>query len=222
MLRRRITAQRLTDNSKRTRRGPHTRKQILDASLSLFSRRGFARTTVRDIAKEAGITDAAIYYHFESKRDLLQALVEERGFLEGLKNLEGVTADLPLDEMLIWMARGAVEMMDDNREFLRLIIMEGLGGDEAALEQYRRLIDLWENALTTVLERYHAKGAIAADSPAAISRQVIYLILMAFVESLLGRHVSPTEAATERRENLTAFAAEALRSVINGAAHRRK
>ena len=120
--------------------------------------------------------------------------------------------------MLIWMARGAVELMDENREFLRLIIMEGLGGDGAALEQYRRLIDLWENALTTVLERYQAKDAIAADAPAAISRQAIYLILMAFVESLLGRHVSPDAPATERREILSAFASEALRRVINGAA----
>jgi AcrR family transcriptional regulator len=83
-------------NGKRTRRGPHTRQQILDASLRLFSERGFARTTVRDIARQAGITDAAIYYHFESKRELLDALVEERGFLSSLQNLERVTADLLL------------------------------------------------------------------------------------------------------------------------------
>ena len=63
--------------AKRTRRGPYTRQQILDASLRLFSERGFARTTVRDIARQAGITDAAIYYHFESKRELLEALVEK-------------------------------------------------------------------------------------------------------------------------------------------------
>src|SRR5512132_1210412 len=88
------------DNGKRTRRGPYTRKQILDASLRLFSERGFARTTVRDIAREAGITDAAIYYHFESKRDLLEALVDERGFLTSLQNLERVEADMPLRDMV--------------------------------------------------------------------------------------------------------------------------
>src|SRR5580765_5269384 len=96
--------------AKRTRRGPHTRKQILDASLRLFSERGFARTTVRDIARQAGITDAAIYYHFESKRELLEALVEERGFLSSLQNLERVSADLPLQETLVWTARGAINI----------------------------------------------------------------------------------------------------------------
>ena len=136
---------------------------------------------MRDIAREAGITDAAIYYHFQSKRDLLEALVEEKGFLEGLQNLERVTADLPLDQMLIWMARGAIELMDENREFLRLIIMEGLGGDEAGLDQYRRLIDLWQDALTTVLARYQEKGELPGDSLPSLARQIIYLILMSFI-----------------------------------------
>src|SRR5437879_2045322 len=108
-------------SAKRTRRGPHTRQQILDASLRLFSERGFARTTVRDIARQAGITDAAIYYHFQSKRELLEALVEERGFVSGLQNLQRVTADLPLRDTLFWMASGAVNIMDENRDFLRLI-----------------------------------------------------------------------------------------------------
>jgi AcrR family transcriptional regulator len=171
---------------------------------------------VRDIAREAGITDAAIYYHFQSKRDLLEALVEEKGFLVSLQNLERVTADLPLEEMLVWMARGAINLMDENREFLRLIIMEGLGGDEAALEQYQRLIDLWENALTTVLGRYEDKGELPGDSRATLSRQIVYVILMAFVESLLGRHVEPGVSATERRAALGRFTDAALHKVTPG------
>jgi len=203
-------------NLKRTRRGPHTRKQILDASLRLFSERGFARTTVRDIARQAGITDAAIYYHFESKRELLEALVEERGFLSSLQNLERVAADLPLEETLVWTARGAINIMDENRDFLRLIMMEGLGGDEAALEQYDRLIGLWEHALTTVLRRYEAKGELPGSPPNAFARQVIYTILMTFEDSLLGRHISADAAPAERRSELAAFVDAALSRIVHG------
>src|SRR3989337_1499841 len=85
---------------RRTRRGPLTRQQILDASLRLFSERGFARTTVRDIARQAGITDAAIYYHFESKRELLEALVEEQGFVSSLQDLARLHADVALQQTL--------------------------------------------------------------------------------------------------------------------------
>jgi AcrR family transcriptional regulator len=202
--------------AKRTRRGPHTRKQILDASLRLFSERGFARTTVRDIARQAGITDAAIYYHFESKRDLLDALVDERGFLNNLENLARLQPDAPLQETLHWTARGAIHVMDENRDFLRLIIMEGLGGDEAALEQYDRLIGLWERALTAVLTRYRDKGELPGNSPETVARHIIYTILMAFQESLLGRHLPPIGSDDARREALSEFVTPALDHIIFG------
>jgi AcrR family transcriptional regulator len=203
-------------NAKRTRRGPHTRQQILDASLRLFSERGFARTTVRDIARQAGITDAAIYYHFESKRELLEALVEERGFLNSLQNLARLQADAPLQETLHWTARGALAIMDENRDFLRLIIMEGLGGDDAALEQYDRLLGLWESALSSVLRRYQEKGELPENSAETVARHIIYTILMAFEESLLGRHIPPGSSAEERRDALGTFVTPALDHIIEG------
>ncbi len=212
----RITAKRASvpAPAKRARRGPYTRQQILDASLRLFSERGFARTTVRDIARQAGITDAAIYYHFESKRELLEALVEERGFLASLQNLERLETDMLLRDRLLWMAGGAITLMDENRDFLRLIIMEGLGGDEAALEQYHRLLSMWENALAAVLQRYEEKGDLPRNSPRDLARQIIYTILMAFQESLLGRHVSPDVSPAERQEALRAFVGPALERLL--------
>jgi AcrR family transcriptional regulator len=203
-------------NGKRTRRGPYTRQLILDASLSLFSKHGFARTTVRDIARKAGITDAAIYYHFESKRVLLEALVEERGFLTSLENLERVEAELPLSEFVLWMSAGAVNLMDENRNFLRLIIMEGLGGDEAALEQYRRLIDLWEHALVTVFGRYEKKGELAPGIAEQLASQVIYTILMAFQDSLIGRHGFGSPTAEQRQKALRSFLGPSLARLLNG------
>lgn len=203
---------------KRTRRGPRTRQQILDVSLRLFSKKGFARTTVRDIAHQAGITDAAIYYHFQSKRELLEALVEERGFVHSLQNLERLAADSPLRETMLWMARGAINIMDANRDFLRLIIMEGLGGDTAAVEQYHRLLNMWESALGSVLSRYEEKGLLKKNSTGTMARQIIYIILMAFEDALLGRHVAANAPAEERQNALASFVAAALDRLLEGPA----
>jgi AcrR family transcriptional regulator len=201
---------------RRTRRGPLTRQQILDAALGLFSRQGFTKTTVRDIAKEAGITDAAIYYHFESKRELLEALVEEGGFVAGLQNLGRVEAVMPIGETVRWMAAGAVNLMDTNRDFLRLIMMEGLGGDETALEQYARLLDLWEAALTSVLARYESKGVLAAGSAPEAARQVIYTIMMAFQDSLMGRHGLAGATSEARQETMLRFLGPGLDRLLAG------
>jgi AcrR family transcriptional regulator len=55
---------------------PNTRSRILDAALDLFSEHGFEGTTLQQIADRLGFTKAALYYHFRSKDDLLQALNE--------------------------------------------------------------------------------------------------------------------------------------------------
>ena len=51
-----------------------TRERILDIALHLFIRKGYAETSLREIAAELGFSKAALYYHFESKQDILLGL----------------------------------------------------------------------------------------------------------------------------------------------------
>jgi AcrR family transcriptional regulator len=55
-------------------RAPETRERILDAAIGLFQERGFAATSIRDLAERAGVTTAAMYYHFDGKDQILEAL----------------------------------------------------------------------------------------------------------------------------------------------------
>jgi TetR/AcrR family acrAB operon transcriptional repressor len=54
-----------------------TRQALLKAALSVFSQKGYASTTLDDVAKEAGVTRGAIYWHFGSKAELYSALLDE-------------------------------------------------------------------------------------------------------------------------------------------------
>lgn len=47
-----------------------TRQEILDAAIKTFSERGVSATSLADIAKSAGVTRGAIYWHFKNKVDL--------------------------------------------------------------------------------------------------------------------------------------------------------
>ena len=55
-----------------------TKKNILDAAEKLFSRHGFAATSLRMLTKEAGVNLAAVNYHFGSKEELIKAVIERR------------------------------------------------------------------------------------------------------------------------------------------------
>ena len=53
------------------------RQRLLDAGLKLFAGRGYAGTSVQDITEEAKVTKPTLYYYFESKGGLFQALVDQ-------------------------------------------------------------------------------------------------------------------------------------------------
>ncbi|MEV0715051.1 TetR family transcriptional regulator [Asanoa sp. NPDC050611] len=62
-----------------TARGEQTRQLILDTALRLFRERGYAQTTMRGIAKEAGVAVGNAYYYFSSKEHLIQEFYAETG-----------------------------------------------------------------------------------------------------------------------------------------------
>ena len=53
------------------------RQRLLDAGLKLFANRGYAGTAVQEITEEAKVTKPTLYYYFESKAGLFQALVDQ-------------------------------------------------------------------------------------------------------------------------------------------------
>jgi AcrR family transcriptional regulator len=102
--------------------GSHTRERILDVAQDLFTRQGYDKTSLRDIAERLEITKAALYYYFERKEDMLIALHAR---------LQSVGASV-LDELeaapdgparaAIWprLADQLIDFMVDNRELILL------------------------------------------------------------------------------------------------------
>lgn len=64
-----------TATGRRTK-GEQTRQLILDTALRLFQERGYAETTMRAIAKEAGVAVGNAYYYFDSKEHLIQGFYD--------------------------------------------------------------------------------------------------------------------------------------------------
>jgi AcrR family transcriptional regulator len=73
-----------------------TRARILDAAFRTVATFGLARFTVDDVARLAGVSRQTVYRYFESKDDLVGALVlrEEEAFLEGIRAAHERHADL--------------------------------------------------------------------------------------------------------------------------------
>lgn len=71
----------------RQERAVRTRKAILDAAGEVFAEHGYAGATIYDVYKRCGVTKGAFYFHFASKVELAQAVLDEQvggqiGYLE--------------------------------------------------------------------------------------------------------------------------------------------
>ncbi len=63
------------------------RKQILDAALAVFSKKGYGEATIPDIAREGGIAVGTIYNYYPSKRDILVSVLASRVLSEPFMRL---------------------------------------------------------------------------------------------------------------------------------------
>jgi AcrR family transcriptional regulator len=97
------------------------RATILDTAEQLFAERGYDFVTVRDIAAAAGVTHPLIYYHWNSKRDLLSAVLERNQ-----TRVRDLTADLtdPRDAIL----RIIENYLEEGRLYLLIMARSFLGG----------------------------------------------------------------------------------------------
>lgn len=74
---------------------PPTKTKILEISIDLFAKNGFAETSIRDIAREAGIKSSSLYYHFQSKEEILYEILDmSRKVFISVRNWEAFQEEL--------------------------------------------------------------------------------------------------------------------------------
>ncbi len=153
--------------------------------MRLFSEKGFARTSVRDIARTAGITDAAIYYHFASKRELFEALFEERGITSALSELEQSTPTRPLLDTITGIAVAALGIMQRNKDFMKVLLSEAMSEDPVASDDYRMVTERWRNAEARILREFIRRGDLPPIDVDLAARHFVILAVGPFMDELM-------------------------------------
>lgn len=117
-------------------RGERTRQEILSAARRLFLSQGFTATPMRQIAKEVGVTPAAIYNHYPSKDGLFTALLQEAAPYDQLFALfAGIGAGTP-EELVRQMFRASLEFITTHQDYLQLVLIDAQERDGAAVAAF--------------------------------------------------------------------------------------
>jgi AcrR family transcriptional regulator len=185
-----------------------TRDRIITAAATLFYGEGIRAVSVDAVAEKAGVTKRTLYYHFDSKDDLITAYLEGRDqpnlalFQRWYAEAEGAT-DAKIKAIFDRLAKSARHPKWKGCGFLRtsaeLMNMPGHPAIKAGVAHKRRVED-W---LTTVFEAEGIAG------PRKLGRQIVLLLDGGFAVVLMNRDPSYMQTAGEAAAALVAAAVRA-------------
>jgi AcrR family transcriptional regulator len=171
------------------------REDILKASLHLFAEKGFHGTSMRDIAREADITEGLIYHYFADKRDLFRAIIEEHSFLPLLRTLPQLAEQLDLRGLLIVLARGFFDVLKQNTDLSRLLLQEVQVFPEEKEAFFVDAVGESIGELARILDQRMSEKARTQVDPEVAARIFFNSLLAFFVEQeiLGGKHMLPAD-----------------------------
>ena len=190
-----------------------TRNAILDAAERMFCTRGVARTSLHAIADSKGLTRGAVYWHFEGKYDLLEALWE-RCMLpleEAFAAIDAELADDPLARIRAKGRRVFWRITHDARvrNFLLIVLLRCEMVDEIA-DARGRMLAAREECLGTMAKEF-AHAVAAGQLPRSVDVDGAAIGLHAVVDGLAYHWL-----LDRRRFDLERVGARALDAYLHG------
>jgi AcrR family transcriptional regulator len=140
-----------------------TRRLILSAARRLFARKEVENCTLRDIAREAGVSPASVVVHFKNKTGLL----EEALNADIEKTLADLTGSLPEGRGLrgswLHLAGGFFQYYDNNRPLYRSLIRRTIFEPSTETPHMARLSESYLQFLATMIEAEKSRGRIRQE-----------------------------------------------------------
>lgn len=148
------------------------RRQLLDAAVRVFARKGFHASRVGDIAEEAGVAHGLLYHYFDSKDAVLDAVFAENWnvLLERIASVEGT--DEPAADQLRHIATIILRTWLHLPDVVRVVIQEFGRSPELAdrIGDLAQPIELFQR----VIERGIARGEFREDIDPRVAATIVY------------------------------------------------
>ncbi len=158
--------------------GDERRDQILQASVELFSKRGFAGTTTKEIAKMAGVSEALVFRHFSTKDELYNAILEGKSCQLGfMRTVSGGNEELNKaieakndKEVFYRIALDSMNAQQSDPRFMRLMLYSALEEHDLAERFFRESVSRIYEFIGKYIRMRQDDGAFKKIDPEIVVR----------------------------------------------------
>jgi TetR/AcrR family fatty acid metabolism transcriptional regulator len=172
-------------------------KNIIEAALKVFSRRGFADTRMADIAAEAGMSYGLVYHYYQNKEKLFEAIVEDwwAGFYRELESLKA--GDATTEEKLRGIIHYLLSVYEKKPDQISIFVTEISRGfvyhaDSRGKGKFGRLFDLCRG----IMEEGQKNGFLRND----IAAHYLTYVFLGSIDTFLSVMILGGEKMNASRE----------------------
>jgi AcrR family transcriptional regulator len=196
--------------------GDKRREQIIETAVNLFSKKGFKGTTTKEIARAAGVSEAMVFKHFESKDELYGAILHTKGCREGVQRFpweenEALKQALQNKDDLDVFYNIALDAMTKHQAdvaFLRLLFYSALEEHALAERFFNEFVSRVYEFIGGYIEQRQRDGAFRKLNPRIAVRAFLGMLIHHSLNNILWDKkrtmldISNEEAATNFAEIL--------------------
>ena len=162
----------MAKNNSKNNSKEHTRDRIINSAKRLFAEQGYQKTTIVDISRQAGLSEAALYDYFQGKEDLLQ-MIPDLWVSELLRDLDeqlfGIKGAVNKMRKYLWWYMRRVEQSPLDAKIVYLFLKTNANFLNTEVyanvkKLYSYLVDIFEEGLKT--------GEMKADLDSRIARDI--------------------------------------------------
>ncbi|MFN8442184.1 MAG: TetR/AcrR family transcriptional regulator [Caldilineaceae bacterium] len=162
------------------------RNQILDAATKVFAEKGFARATIKEIARVAGVADGTIYIYFKNKEDLMLGLMHRINQSDQRAEDFAQAATQPAEDFSVAYFRQRMEFMGNQMATFQAILQEVLGNETLRKEYLEKVIEPTMTVAKPYFEALIANRTIRPIEPAMTINVITGSVLGVLLLRMLG------------------------------------
>lgn len=193
--------------------------EIADAARTLFGTRGYEETSLAEIADAVDLSPKALYYYFDSKRAILDVILEQ-GFVyfepARLSAARAEWSDLSLRDALVESSMAAVEEIVGHADLLRLSFSETFRGDSATRARHEAYMTSWVEHVSAIIEEGSRKKEIKHARRRPFAEVVVEALLGVSVDGVL-RGRAHAWSQSERGDPRRRFVETLIDTALSGA-----
>lgn len=162
-----------------------TRELILVAARSLFWEKGADRCTIRDIAREAGVSPASIIVHFKHKTALLEVALYEDIEQTLAKAMATLPSDGGLHAVFMHIVSSMLGLYDKNRELYRILIRDTFFESDHDNPTMAKLLEDNLQFIFSLIEQEKVKGTVRNDADSYLAASSCFYLYIGVLRDFL-------------------------------------